>query len=33
MEKTNARHQAASRTMNRFNPGNEQTTLNETGPL
>lgn len=33
MEKTNARHQAASRTMNRFNPGNEQTTLNETSPL
>ena len=33
MEKMNARHQAALRTMNRFNPGNEQTTLNETGPL
>ncbi len=33
MKKTNARHQSASRTINRFNPGNEQTTLNETGPL
>lgn len=33
MEKTNARHQSASRTINHFNTGNEQTTLNEAGPL
>ena len=33
MKKTNARHQSASRTINRFNPDNEQTALNEAGPL
>ncbi|MFR2031883.1 MAG: hypothetical protein ACLS3M_11180 [Collinsella sp.] len=33
MEKTNAGHQSASRTISRFNPGNEQTALNEAGPL
>lgn len=33
MEKTNTGHQSASRTINRFNPGNEQTTLNEADPL